>query len=194
MRRAQIDMNPVEVSGLAELWFDADCTPRIIVGRQLEILATNPSADRVLGHGGSVANRDGYLTTPHRRSATDLAALVAGLQPGRGRSLVIGCGTDGETLLRVQALEGGEGPIGVSIRELSVQIEYPDFEKLFGLTRAESQALVLMTQGASSKEIALRLNKSILTIRTHIKRAYAKLGVKHREQLFSRVLRMLFIP
>ena len=44
-----------------------------------------------------------------------------------------------------------------------------------------------------SGDIAEQTGKSILTIRTHVKRAYGKIGVKTRGQLFAKLLPYLSI-
>jgi DNA-binding NarL/FixJ family response regulator len=48
-----------------------------------------------------------------------------------------------------------------------------------------------MFQGQSVTEIAQAVHKSVLTIRTHVKRIYGKLNVGTKEQLFSTVLKLM---
>jgi len=48
------------------------------------------------------------------------------------------------------------------------------------LTERETEVLVLVAQGLSNQEIAGRLYVSVETVRTHVKRIYAKLGVRDR--------------
>jgi DNA-binding CsgD family transcriptional regulator len=50
------------------------------------------------------------------------------------------------------------------------------------LTAAESEVLALMAQGLSNKEIAQRRYVSLETVRTHVQRVLAKLGVATRTQ------------
>jgi DNA-binding CsgD family transcriptional regulator len=40
-------------------------------------------------------------------------------------------------------------------------------------------------------EIAVELHKSVLTVRTHVKRIYTKLNVGTKEQLFSNVMKLM---
>jgi DNA-binding CsgD family transcriptional regulator len=49
----------------------------------------------------------------------------------------------------------------------------------------------MMVQGQSVTEISDRLHKSVLTVRTHVKRVYSKLGVGTKEQLFSTVMKLM---
>ena len=53
------------------------------------------------------------------------------------------------------------------------------------LTEREEQIARLVASGLSDKEIAQRLSISFTTVRTHIKRAFAKLGVDNRVKLAS---------
>jgi len=53
------------------------------------------------------------------------------------------------------------------------------------LTEREEQIARLVSQGLSDKEIALSLGISFTTVRTHIKRAFGKLGVDNRVKLAS---------
>jgi DNA-binding CsgD family transcriptional regulator len=88
-----------------------------------------------------------------------------------------------------------DSPVAITLRDLSapVQIQCADLEPVFGVTHGEHQVIVHLLQGRSSSEIAEQSGKSILTVRTHVKRAYGKIGVKTRGQLFARLLPYLLI-
>ncbi|MEU2153764.1 response regulator transcription factor [Streptomyces sp. NPDC019396] len=58
---------------------------------------------------------------------------------------------------------------------------YP--ERLAALTGREREVLVLVGGGHSNDEIAVRLEVSPLTVKTHVNRAMAKLGARDRAQL-----------
>jgi DNA-binding NarL/FixJ family response regulator len=59
----------------------------------------------------------------------------------------------------------------------------------FGLSERESECLVLLAAGLRNAEIARSLYVSEDTVKTHLKRAYRKLGVSNRAQATSIVLR-----
>jgi DNA-binding NarL/FixJ family response regulator len=59
----------------------------------------------------------------------------------------------------------------------------------FGLSERESETLVLLAQGLRNAQIAGALYVSEDTVKTHLKRAYRKLGVANRAQATSVVLR-----
>jgi DNA-binding CsgD family transcriptional regulator len=80
----------------------------------------------------------------------------------------------------------------LTIRNLARDLDgIPDLGRLYGLTRTEQQVTRMMIQGQSVTEIGSRLNKSVLTVRTHVKRVYSKLGVGTKEQLFSTVMKLM---
>lgn len=79
-----------------------------------------------------------------------------------------------------------------TIRDLAADLrEIPDLRRLYGLTRAEQNIVRMMIQGKSVTEVAHALNKSVLTVRSHLKRAYSKLNVNSKEKLFSTVVKLM---
>ena len=54
------------------------------------------------------------------------------------------------------------------------------------LTAREQSVLRLMETGMSNKEIALKLNVSLATVKTHINNIYGKLQTKNRLQALER--------
>ena len=50
----------------------------------------------------------------------------------------------------------------------------------FGLTRRELEVAHLAAEGVTCREIASELSVSVNTIKTHLERAYRKLGVRNR--------------
>lgn len=62
---------------------------------------------------------------------------------------------------------------------------WADTGAIFGLTRAEVRLLKTLMGGANAEELTGILGISIETVRTHLKRSYAKIGVANREQLFA---------
>ena len=110
---------------------------------------------------------------------------------------VVGAGGGGPVLLvDAMTLSGEpEGAVALALRDPGgqVEIECADLEPMFGVTPGERQVIVQLVKGYSSREIAEQFGKSILTVRTHVKRAYGKIGVKTRGQLFAKLLPFLSI-
>ena len=63
-----------------------------------------------------------------------------------------------------------------------------------GLTTRESEIIALITQGLSNKEIAERSYLSINSVKTYIRTAYRKMGVKTRPQAVLWLVRNGFDP
>ena len=61
--------------------------------------------------------------------------------------------------------------------------------ELFGLTRTESLIVVELLAGKMPKEIALKLDSSLATVRTHIKSIFLKAGVRRQADLLVAILR-----
>lgn len=59
---------------------------------------------------------------------------------------------------------------------------------LYGVTPAEARVAVLMASGASTGDVACRLNVSIATVRTHLNRLFCKTDTHHQGQLVALLL------
>ena len=179
-----------------ELWFALDGVARLVVGRDLTVLALNHHAVTLLEASGVLSLRDGVLAPRDRRCGAELAAIIASAG-AMARMGIVGAGGGGSMLLvDAQALTGEpEGAVAMALRDpgRNVQIECADLEPMFGVTPGEHQVIVQLVKGYSSREIADQFGKSILTVRTHVKRAYGKIGVKTRGQLFAKLLPFLSI-
>jgi DNA-binding CsgD family transcriptional regulator len=180
-----------DVSGWSALWFAQSAAARLIVSRDLKVLAANANGIRVIEANNALNMRDGLLGARDRRSTAELTAIVANAQP-LARFGVVGAAV----LVDAFALgPGATAAVALTLRDLRapVQIECADLESVFGVTPGEHQVVVQLVKGLSSREIALESGKSILTVRTHVKRAYGKIGVKTRGQLFAKLLPYLSI-
>ncbi|WP_167730688.1 helix-turn-helix transcriptional regulator [Terasakiella sp. SH-1] len=82
-----------------------------------------------------------------------------------------------------------ETKIMISIKELDFvpSLEKLDFDKLFGLTDAESTILSELFVNKSEQEVAEAHSISLNTVKTHRKRIYSKLDVNTRAELVSLV-------
>lgn len=178
-----------------ECWFEVDTTPRVVVARNLQILARNAQARRLMSRARCLVDINGQLTSRDRRASMALQSLVAAAGLVAHATVIRPLAGD-VVLVRGQALDADDrGPVALTLRDLGEKlvVNCPDLEAMYGLTRAEHQVMKLLLKGHSSQNIAEALEKSVLTIRTHIKRIYTKLGVQNREQLFARLVSYIFI-
>jgi len=179
----------------AALWFGRDASARLVIGRDLRVLVINLKANELLESGdAALFLRDGMLTSRDRKLVGDVAAMVsAATATPSFRALG---GQSGSVLAEAVALDADRaGPVGLTLRDLAapIEIECADLEPMFGVTPGEHWVVVQLLRGRSSREIAESTGKSVLTIRTHVKRAYGKIGVKTRGELFARLLPYLAI-
>jgi DNA-binding CsgD family transcriptional regulator len=177
------------------LWFSQDAAARLIIARDFTVLAVNGNAVALIESSGVISLRDGALATRDRRSGAELNGIVAeaATTPKVG---IVGAGGHSALLIDCLALgEEAESPVALVLRDLraAAEIECADLESMFGVTPGEHQVIVQLVKGHSSREIAEDFGKSILTVRTHVKRAYGKIGVKTRGQLFAKLLPYLSI-
>ena len=177
------------------LWFSQDAAARLVIARDFTVLAANGNAVALIELSGVVSLRDGSLATRDRRSAAELQAIVAEAQNAPRLGIV---GAGGPTALLIDAFALGDepdSPIAMLLRDLrgSAEIDCADLESVFSVTPGEHQVIIQLVKGYSSREIAEQFGKSILTVRTHVKRAYGKIGVKTRGQLFAKLLPYLSI-
>lgn len=196
MALRQVIRDATPVADWTRRWFDLEQAARLIVDDTLVILAANARATRILTNSTSLSQRDGRIVLRHRGTGSELLDLVGEMPEGAVRSRIISAHNGDAVLVRAQLLNFNPTPIvGLWLRDLGEEIELDcaDLEPLFGLTRTEQAVLVKLMMGMSSQEIARALTKSVLTVRTHIKRIYLKLHVSNREQMFARALPFIFI-
>jgi DNA-binding NarL/FixJ family response regulator len=62
----------------------------------------------------------------------------------------------------------------------------------YNLTPSEETVLQKMMRGNNVEKIARSSNTSPETVRTHVRRAYSKMSVSSREEMFSRLKPFLF--
>ncbi len=61
-------------------------------------------------------------------------------------------------------------------------------ERFYGLTPAEARLTILLVQGLSLEEGAGKLNVSLNTVRTHLKRIFTKTGTNRQSEVVRIIL------
>lgn len=178
-----------EWSDWAASWFLSDQTPRMIVSRQLVVLAINHTAWEMVSRGDLLSISDRQLSTRTGLLLPKLRQAVLGAREKESRLLL----NDGDSEIMVTVAASSDRPdeaVKLTLRDttLPATIECLDLRQLFGLTRSEQTAILGLFTGLSSTEIADGSGRSVLTVRTHVKRAYRKIGVRSLAQLFARLL------
>jgi DNA-binding CsgD family transcriptional regulator len=186
--RAQSFARPVGNLYLAE-WTSRFSIASIILGEDLRPLWTNPAADAILAAATDFQLIHGVFACVDKAQGPVMRAFLAGL--GDEPEAWIYSRDDTHQLLRAEAVRPAGLPPATAVMIYPVDREdrflWSDFPKVFGLTRAETVVVKLIVGGASADMIAEELSVALDTVRTHVRRIYAKLGVNNREQLFSRI-------
>jgi DNA-binding CsgD family transcriptional regulator len=183
------------VSGLQFLF--ANSGARIVTDRYRRVIwATSEAAVLASGNscihftngelGGRTRHSDTLLRDAFdnaERAAPDAVELLVGAEPS----------SNPELFVRAQVYLAAGAPFTVfTIRNLARELrEIPNLRRLYGLTRSEQNIVGAMMQGKSVTEVAHGLSKSVLTVRSHLKRAYGKLNVSSKEQLFALIVRLM---
>ncbi|MFP4512636.1 MAG: helix-turn-helix transcriptional regulator [Acidimicrobiales bacterium] len=97
-------------------------------------------------------------------------------------------GRDGEWLrVHVTPMDDGEGSVAVTIEQARPGDLVPIMLESYGLTGRETDVVLYMARGLSTKEIAEELLISSHTVRDHIKSVYEKAQVTGRGELLARL-------
>jgi DNA-binding CsgD family transcriptional regulator len=174
--------------------FIRDRVPRIIVTRNLKVLAVNARAMDVITATKVLSIAGGQLA-----ATADLAMAKlrhAARTAGERESLQLLGQMDSGVLLTAGAVsDAPTEPVTMTLRDTSAPtgIECADLCAIFGLTPGEQAVILGLLSGQSPPEIADQTGRSVLTVRTHLKRAYAKIGVCSHARLFARLMPLLHI-
>lgn len=187
---------------LAELLGGADCGILQLDCRG-RIVEANDAARDILHRQDGLFDRNGHLQARNPEDQARLQRVVAQALPGLRSAGVSGMATIGRSSsisrLMVHAVPLGEwhgdcaGPQVAALAfvvdpERQVRIDPGVVREALGLTRAESQIAAKIAAGSSVRELALATARRESTIRSHIKRMLAKLGVSRQVDLVRRVL------
>jgi DNA-binding CsgD family transcriptional regulator len=170
-------------------WLDAHGMAVVVMSRDLAVLWSSRTVPETLSPDGPVVLRDGCLSGSTRAHQSQLSALLDRAAAGAATAdLFDHAEADRRLIVSVRALDGAMMRFGAAVRRERRDIALPDLTGAFGLTNAEQLIVRRLMQGWSATDVADDLGAALLTVRTHIKRAYAKLGVHSKEQLFAKLL------
>jgi len=163
-----------------------DGKARVIVDRAGRVLAgpvgvlARPGTwdeGRALRFHGGAATTMGAAARLLAVRGDDTEIAIIAPDPGSEPVLVRAAAVDEDHVCLVLAVPGRNGTM--QLREL---------QALFGLTACEARIVMDLMEGCAPQTIAERRRNSIHTIRAHIRQCHRKIGVRTREELFSRIL------
>ena len=180
-----------DASAYFDYWYALFPRPSLIARiSDFQVLWRNASAD-ALFEGPDFNIVGGALTITDRAQAAEFRAALASL--GKEPKACCHRRRDGDDhhVILLQLLEpAGKLPAVAMTFHCSTsptRYVWADIAPIFGLTPAEASIVKQLIAGARADVIANDLGISLDTVRTHIRRIYAKMNVQSREQLFSAV-------
>lgn len=151
----------------------------ILVGQDGEFLSVSPEAETWLGYLRSdELNFDDVSRVVHE--------VAQAARTGRPSALSRVRTNDGHWLV----ISGSRSPaapveVTVVIQPANVRQVLPAFAAWSGLSQRESEVLGLVADGLAAKQIARRLDLSVLTVNDHLRSTYRKTGVTGRDELLA---------
>lgn len=179
-----------QVDQVIAQWVTSDPRARIVVDADLRPVWASASANTLMNQPDAMLRRNGRISASSRRTDDDLRRLVS----EAGRDTTTQCLSDsGAGRHLVLAATRIEGPwehlVGISIQNADEdhEVRLADLRQVFGLTPAEALVAHHLLCGKTAEEVAADLGVRLETVRTHIKRTYAKMGVGSREAFFYKL-------
>ncbi|AYG94366.1 LuxR family transcriptional regulator [Brevundimonas naejangsanensis] len=166
-------------------WIDGEMRARLLVTRALDVVWMNEAA-RILREDGELFGVEGGRFAPQSRV---LARLAAQARPGEARCLAAP-GADGRTWV-VWAREVATSPtslIGLTLQRSGGEVRFQALIETHLLSPSEGRIVEMLLAGMETGRIAQTMDVSLETVRSHLKRAYQKMGVRSRGELFAQAL------
>jgi DNA-binding CsgD family transcriptional regulator len=127
-----------------------------------------------------------------------LVAKVRGTGPtekGEGATARLPRKAGGWHLLYASLLDGRpDGRVGVMVYPEKVPELPPVVAAAHDLTSREREVTSLVLQGCSTQEISARLHVSPYTVQDHLKKVFAKVGVRSRRELVAQIFAQHYAP
>ncbi|CAN7385552.1 helix-turn-helix transcriptional regulator [Phenylobacterium sp. LjRoot225] len=171
-------------------WIEAEGRARVLVDDALRVCWLNPSAESLMSGPNSILIRNGHIRTRENRFDRQLRELI----DGAASQMSTCCLHDAKAgehlvLTAVRLSAPSDDMVGLTLLRATEDFpfRFADLHSAFGLTQTESRVAYHLMCGRTAEEASQELGVSLETVRTHIKRAYAKLGVCSREGFFHRL-------
>ena len=173
----------------------------LIADAQRRVIYANSAAREIASTRDAISIEGGRFIAVSRSLDAVLSQAVTKIATAPGgpprRLEIPGDSGSSYRLLLLPVAGSDVTPLGVSIPAVGILIASdslvePDgavLRELFALTPTETRIATALVLGQSTEEIARRLNTSLQTVRTHIKRILSKTSTTRQGQLISLVLR-----
>lgn len=166
-------------------WIDSEMRARLLVTRGLDVVWMNEAA-RTLQDDGELFGVEGGRLASQSRA---LARLAAQARSEEARCLAA-AGSDGRTWV-IWAREVATSPtslIGLTLQRVGGEVRFQALIETHLLSPSEGRIVEMLLAGLETGRIAQIMDVSLETVRSHLKRAYQKMGVRSRGELFAQAL------
>jgi DNA-binding CsgD family transcriptional regulator len=171
-------------------WIDGDARARILVDANLNLHWVSSRAEALMKANNSVLHRNGRVVPRDRRLEGELRTFVQEATNELSAQCIADRRSGEQVVLTARRLHSPwEHLVGVTLHPAGedCDVRLADLRQALGLTRMEARVAHHLFCGKTAEETAEDLKVSLDTVRTHIKRAYAKLGVSSREHFFRKL-------
>jgi DNA-binding CsgD family transcriptional regulator/PAS domain-containing protein len=162
------------------------------------VLRRNKAAESMLDSGGPLTVCEGRLTARHPPDDDRLAAALKPLQLGVAPPELILRGPASSLRLTVTPVDGLNVPVffdvtytarvAFLVTATALGPSLQNLMALYGLTRAEAEVALLLSEGLRPPQIAAQRETSTATVNTQLKQIYAKTGVDGQIALILKLL------
>ncbi|MDY1010349.1 helix-turn-helix transcriptional regulator [Sphingomonas sp. CFBP9019] len=144
---------------------------------------------------GVLSEKNGRLSIRDSSSILRFDAAFEAANRGLGRSIAVRKGKEAQFVIHFvpstrsaqDVFFGGTVLVVIDMPSASTVLNIDLIRSLYDLTPAEAKVAYLIAGGETPSGAASALNVSIETVRTHLKRAFAKTGVERQATLSSRL-------
>lgn len=184
------------LEGIAVNWLEQAVTPLVLLTENQRLIWANASAQELMTRHALRVDALGYVKSDVRETNLKIQSVRRQVYEALQQR---GAWKNGTVILtlaeiadcRVQLQEMAVRDtvlIGCSIMRgaQAVQDLTANLAQ-YGLTKTERKVVSMLAQGSTAAEISRANGGSLLTVRTHIKRIYAKMNVNSREKMFARL-------
>jgi DNA-binding CsgD family transcriptional regulator len=171
-------------------WIDREERARILVDGNLTAHWMNSSAEALMNKSNSVVHRYGRILPRDRRVEGELRTFVERATSEVSAQCISDPGTGEQVVVTATRLASPwQHLVGMTLQRANydVSVRLADLQQALGLTPTEARVAHHLFNGKTAEETAEDLQVSLDTVRTHIKRTYAKVGVSSREHFFHKL-------
>lgn len=166
-------------------WIDCEMRARLLVTRGLDVVWMNEAARALQEDGDLFGVEGGRLATQSRA-----LARLAGQARSKEARCLAAPGSDGRTWV-IWAREVATSPIsliGLTLQRVGGEVRFQALIEAHLLSPSEGRIVEMLLAGLETGRIAQIMDVSLETVRSHLKRAYQKMGVRSRGELFAQAL------